>query len=195
MGLVDRAKNIILTPKTEWDVVATEEPNPSNIILGYALPLALIPAAAMVVGMLIFGGGFGLAFGIAMAVVGLIVSILSLLLAAAVVSALAPSFNSEKNFGRALQVVTYSYTPAWVAGILSIFPPLAVIMYLGWIYGIYLMYLGLSPVLKTPEDKRVVYLLVAWAVIIVIYFILMAILGAIVMGIVGFGAAATFGDY
>ena len=27
MNLVDRAKNIIMTPKTEWPVIAAEEPN------------------------------------------------------------------------------------------------------------------------------------------------------------------------
>ncbi len=42
MNLVERAKNIIVTPKTEWEAVAAEEPNIQQILLGYVLPLALI---------------------------------------------------------------------------------------------------------------------------------------------------------
>ncbi len=48
MNLVERAKNIIITPKTEWDVIAKEEPNIQQILFGYVLPLALIPTIAAI---------------------------------------------------------------------------------------------------------------------------------------------------
>jgi hypothetical protein len=37
---------------------------------------------------------------------------------------LAPSFGDEKNSGQALKVAVYAYTPAWVAGVLQVLPPL-----------------------------------------------------------------------
>ena len=49
MNLIDRAKNIIISPKTEWDVVANEEPNIQQIITGYVFPLAIIPAIALLI--------------------------------------------------------------------------------------------------------------------------------------------------
>ena len=55
MNLIDRAKNIITSPKTEWDVVANEEPNIQQIITGYVFPLALLPAIAMVIGWGVIG--------------------------------------------------------------------------------------------------------------------------------------------
>ena len=191
MNLVDRAKNIIMTPKTEWPVIAGETPNISQIITGYVVPLALIPLVASILGGLLFEHFMSTGYLIAMAVVTFIVVILAVFLAAFVIDFLAPNFGSEKNLGRSVQLVAYSYTPAWIAGILNIVPALGIIAALAGIYGIYLMYLGLPAIKKTPTDKVVVYLVVAIIVLLVIYFILAAILTAIVVAIVGVGAVTS----
>ncbi len=154
MGLLDRVKSILLSPKTEWEVIAGEEPNPGQIIVGYVLPLALIPAVATVIGMGIVGMGpfSSITYGIAMGVASFVTSLIAVYLTAFVVDILAPNFGSEKDFGRSLQLVAYSWTPAWVAGILSIIPALAWLGMIAGFYGIYLMYLGLPPIKKTPQD-------------------------------------------
>lgn len=41
---------------------------------------------------------------------------------------------------------------------------------------------------KTPEDKKVVYLLVSYLVIIVVYFVLMAVLTMVILSVFGLGA-------
>jgi hypothetical protein len=188
MSLVNRAKNILITPKTEWDVIAGETPNTQQILFTYLLPLALLPAIAALLGSLIFMQfhfGFALATGIGMALIYFVVLFFSVLLSAFIIDALAPSFNSEKNFGRSLQLMVYSMTPALVLGILNFIPILGWLLYLaGFGYGIYLMYLGLQPVKKTPEDKKVVYLIVSFVVIMILFWILFWILTLIIMGIV-----------
>src|SRR3954471_18089515 len=55
MSLVERAKNIILTPKTEWAVIAGETTPDSQLILGYVLPLAAIAALAAFIGVSLVG--------------------------------------------------------------------------------------------------------------------------------------------
>ncbi len=193
MNLVDRAKNIILTPKTEWPVIAGETPNTQALITGYVIPLALIPAVAQMIGGLLLGSTFGTfvfpaSYYIGIAVVGFVVGVANVFLTAYVIDYLAPNFGSEKDFGRSLQLVVYAYTPAWVAGILQIIPALGILAFIGALYSIYLMYLGLPVLKKTPPDKIVVYLVVSIVVMIVIYFVLSAILTSIVLGIVGVGA-------
>jgi uncharacterized membrane protein len=187
MGLLDRVKSILLSPKTEWEVIAGEQPNTGQIIMGYVLPLALIPAVATIIGMGVVGTGPLTSFtlGIAMGLVTFVTSLVGVYLTALVVDVLAPNFGSEKDFGRSLQLVAYSWTPAWVGGILSIIPPLGTIGVLLGLYGIYLMYLGLPPIKKTPNDKQVVYLIVAFVVLIIIYMILGLFLSMIFMGIFG----------
>ena len=128
MNLIDRAKNIILTPKTEWPVIAGEEPNNGQIIIGYVLPLALIPLLANIIGWGVIGRGvtsFGV--GIASGLVAFGVAIISVYLAAYVIDILAPNFGSQRNLGRAVQLVAYSSTPGWVAGVFHIIP------FIGWL--------------------------------------------------------------
>jgi hypothetical protein len=200
MNLIERAKNIIVTPKTEWDVISKEEPNTQQILFSYVLPLALIPSIAALLGSLIFmqfDFGFALTMGIGMAIVYFIVLFFSILISAFIIDAFASSFGSQKNFGRSLQLVAYSITPAMLLGILNFIPVLGWLLYLaGFGYGIYIMYLGLGPVKLTPEDKKVVYLIVSILVILVLFWILFWILTLIIMGIVtaifGFGVMGNF---
>ena len=187
MNLVERAKNIITTPKTEWAAIAAEEPNIQQIMMSYVLPLALIPTIASIIGWGVLGSGIIKSFtwGIAMGLVQLVSAFITVYVAALIINMLAPNFGSEKNLGKAIQLVAYSYTPAWVGGILNIIP------FLGWLgalfglYGLYLMYLGLPHTMKTPQDKTMVYLVVAIIVLIVIYMIIGAILTAIFLSIFG----------
>lgn len=193
MGLVDRAKNILLKPNEEWQVIAAEEPNPGAIITGYVLPLALIAAIAGAIGSFLLISSVGMA--IATAVFAVISAIISVLVAAAVVNALAPTFNSEQNFGRAVQLVAYSYTAGLVGGILQIIPVAGgILAFLVSLYGIYLMYLGIPVIMKTPEDKRIVYMIIAFVALLVVAMILGAIFAALMisMGLGFAGAAGAF---
>ena len=187
MNLVERAKNILLTPKTEWEAVAAEEPNIQQILLGYVLPLALIPTIATIIGWGVIGmfGFTSFTYGIAMGLVQIINAFLSVLIAGFVIDALAPSFGSQKNMGRAVQLVAYSMTPIWIAGILNILPTIGWLAGLIGLYGLFLMYLGLAPLMKTPEDKKVGYLVVSIIILIVVYFVIAAILTAILMAVFG----------
>ena len=70
MKLIDRIKNMLLNPKTEWEIIESEETDPKTLTLTYLLPLALIPAIASFIGFGLIGqnvmgmhiGSFG--FGI-----------------------------------------------------------------------------------------------------------------------------------
>jgi len=187
MNLVDRAKNMIVSPKTEWDAVANEEPNIQQILVGYVLPLALIPTIAIIIGWGLIGvmGFKSFNYGIAMALVQIINAFISVVVAAFVIDALAPSFGSQKNTGKAVQLVAYSMTPAWIGGILNIIPAIGWLGSLFGLYGLYLLYLGVSPLMKTPEDKRVGYVIVSIIILIVVYFVIAAILTAILLSIFG----------
>jgi hypothetical protein len=195
MNLVDRAKNILLTPKTEWPVIAGESPDLGGIITGYVLPLALIPGIANIIGWGFVGMGFrtSIMFGIAQGVVAFLGAVLTVYVSAFVIDLLAPNFGSEKNLGRAVQLVAYSMTPGWVAGILYVFPALGIIVMIANLYGLYLLYLGLPVQMKTPQDKVVTYLVVAIIVLIVLYMIIGAILAAVILGLFGLSAAGMMG--
>lgn len=192
MNLIDRAKNIIVTPKTEWQTISNEEPNPQAIITTYVLPLAAVAAIAAFVGYAFIGFNAGFGFrikgtnwGLYQGLSVLIGAIVGVLLSSFIIDILAPSFGSEKNMGRSIQLVSYAYTPAWVGGILAIYPPLAIIGSLAGIYGLYLLYLGLPVMKKTPADKHGSYFVVSLLVLIAVFVVVGLIIGRIMMSIFG----------
>jgi hypothetical protein len=189
MNLIDRVKNIIASPNKEWDVIAVEQPDASKIVTGYVLPLTALAAIAAFIGYGLIGFrilGFrvtGMEWGLYYALTAFIAGIASVYLTALVIDMLAPSFNSEKNFNRSLQLVAYSFTPMWIGGLLSIFPPIALI---GSLFGI-------PKLKKTPADKHVGYFVVSLIALIVVYWILVWILHSILLNI--FGLSFGFGGF
>jgi len=194
MNLFDRVKNIIVSPKPEWDAIGNEEPNIQQILLSYVIPLALIPTIAIIIGYGLIGiyGFSSIEYGLALGLVQILNAILSVFIAAFVIDALATSFGSQKNMGRAFQLVAYSMTPVWIGGIFNLVPAIGWLGSLFGLYSLYLLFVGISPQMKTPEDKKVGYLIVSIIVLIIVYFVIAAILSAIILSIFGlsvFGAA------
>jgi hypothetical protein len=191
MNIVERAKKIIISPQTEWNVISNETPNTSAIITGYVLPLAGAAAIAAFIGygLIGFNYGFfrikGIDWGIYQAITVLAGALLSVFVSSFVIDMLAPSFGSEKNMGRSVQLVAYSYTPAWVGGLFAIIPSLAIIGSLAGIYGLYLLYLGMPNLKKTPPDKHVGYFVVSLIVLIVVFVVVGLILSRIMLSVFG----------
>ncbi|MFZ1390821.1 MAG: Yip1 family protein, partial [Dokdonella sp.] len=193
--LIARAKAILLSPRTEWPVIAAEPETVANLYKNYILVLAAIPAiAGFIKGSLIGFSLFGITVRTPMVsgIIGMLVSYALTLgivyLVALIIDALAPSFGGEKNIVQALKTSAYTYTASWVAGIATIIPWIGWLVVLaGAIYGIYLLYVGLPHTMRSPPDKSVGYT----AVVIVIGFVLSIVVGMVVGGITAAGSAAS----
>ena len=191
MNLIDRAKKILLTPKTEWDVVNSETPNTQSILTTYVVPLVAIGAIASFIGWGFIGKSYsygfgsvkvsGVSLGIRYALIALIGGIAGCFLLAFVIDALAPTFKSEKDFGRSFQLAAYSSTAGWVGAVLNILPSLAIIGSLVGLYGLYLLYLGLPKLKKTPQEQSTGYFIASLVAMIVASFVIGLILAAILV--------------
>ena len=125
MDLQTRAKNILLTPNTEWPVIAGEQSSTGSLITGYVMPLAAIGAIAGFIGGSLVGttipfvGTYRapILAGLTTAVFVFVMAIVGCLILAFIIDALAPTFGAQKNSAQALKVAVYSYTPAWIAGV------------------------------------------------------------------------------
>jgi hypothetical protein len=201
MALVDRVKNILITPKTEWDVIAAEATPTASLITGYVLPLAGVAALATFIGYCVVGTSLpfmgtyrmSIPWGIGLAVWHVIGAVIGVFVLGLIIDALAPSFGAQKNNAQALKVAVYSYTPAWVAGVLNILPALAILGILAAFYGIYLLYLGLPRLMKNPEDKSAGYTAVTVIAAIVVGVIISVIGGLIAAPAMVAGSAMTGG--
>lgn len=177
MNLIDRVKNILLTPQKEWHVINSEPGNTASITTTYILPLTLIGVFAAFIGFGFLGVGIGVfkiagvAWGIKMALGYAIRSILGVFIMAFIIDALASNFESEKNFDKSFQVAAYSATAGLVGGIFLIIPALSILVLLASLYGLYLLYLGLPILKKTPADKAVSYFVVVLVVSLIVWVI------------------------
>lgn len=162
--LVGRVQRLLLSPKSEWDVIDGETVEPQSLVTSYVAPLAAIPAVALAIGWLVFGAGpikIGVGTALTMAVTQFVLAIVFVFVFAFVISALAPSFGAEKNFNQALKVSAYSATAGWVAGIFAIIPLLSVLTVVGAVYSLYLLFIGLPKMMKPPADKGTAYTIVS----------------------------------
>lgn len=183
-GFMTRVIQIMTRPKVEWAKVVNETPGTSKL-LTYAVTLLLIPTicnfvAYSFIGVKMMGYTFkSTSTGLQQGLMTMIGGFISVYLTAFVVDMLATSFDSDKNFGRSLQLVVYSMTPYWVAGILFLIPGFQAVVFLFGIYSIVLMYKGMPIVMRTPQHKAAGYLIVCIIVLIVIQVVVALILGLI----------------
>jgi hypothetical protein len=183
-SLVQRALNILKTPKTEWPVIAAEPATVQSLYIPYVLVLAAIGPVATLLG----GGGFGMfrfsgTVVLRMAVQQYCVSLISVAVLALIVNALAPTFGAQKDNTQAFKTVVYAMTASWVAGIGALIGWLAFpIMIAGLVYTIYLLHLGLPHTMKVPQEKATTYTVVIIVVGILVSWILGAIAAAIFIG-------------
>lgn len=198
--LIARVKAILLTPKTEWPVIADEPATTADLYKNYILILAAIPPVFSFVKMSLIGVSmpfmgtmrFGIGMGLTSMVMGYILALVGVFILTLIVDTLAPTFGGQKNQVQALKTVAYAYTASWVAGVAQIVPWLGMlIMLIAGLYGIYLLYLGLPHTMKCPQDKAVGYTVVIIIVAIVLGFVISLVVGSVT----GMGAAMRGGAF
>jgi len=156
VSIVDRARNICLSPTTEWPVIAAEPTTTGTLISGYVVPMAAIGAVAGFLGGSLIGQStfflgtyrVPLFTGLVVALFTFCMAIVAVFLVSLVINALAPSFGGQQDSIQALKVAVYSYTPAWIAGALRIVPLLGIFAIFAALYGLYLLFLGLPRLMK-----------------------------------------------
>jgi hypothetical protein len=186
--LIARVKAILLTPKTEWPVIAGEQTTVADLYKGYILWLAAIPPVfgflkTSLIGVTLpFAGTIriGIGAGLSSLIVSYALALAMFFVVALIIDALAPNFGGTRDRVQALKTITYAYTASCIAGLGAIVPFLAVLIAIaGGIYGIYLLYLGLPHTMKSPPERAGGYTAVIIIVAIVLNLVIWAIVGSV----------------
>src|SRR3546814_19336026 len=107
--LVERVKSILLSPKSEWPVIAAEPATVKGLYTGYFMILAAIPAVfGFIKGSLIGHSLFGVTVttsilsGLVAMVFSYVLSLVMLYVVALIINALAPTFgrSEERRVGK-----------------------------------------------------------------------------------------------
>jgi len=196
--IVARAKAILLSPATEWPVIASEPATVGEIFKDYVVWLAAITAVAGFIGSTIVGysvpflGTYRMGFGagLAGAVTTFVLSLAGVLLLACVTDVLAPRFGGEKSFTQAVKAVAYAYTATWIAGVGLVVPGLRwVIVLAGGAYSIYLFYLGLPYTMKCPPERARRYAVITIVAAVVVRLVLGVVAANLGLGFTPYGSS------
>lgn len=183
MDLQRRITAILTRPRLEWPVIAAERTDVASLYREYIALLAAIPAVSLVLGLMVFGvpllGRWGLAAAAAAGIASYVSALVSSLLAAVVIERLAPKFGSRGDTVQALKLVAYASTPLWIGGIVYLIVVLAPLIVVAGLYAIYLFYVGLPYVMKTPVEQVVPFMVVSALVVIVMNIVLRFAVSAI----------------
>ncbi|HEY6453334.1 MAG TPA: Yip1 family protein [Steroidobacteraceae bacterium] len=190
-------KNILLSPRTEWARIATESSSIGELYVRYAVPLLLAVALLSFVHMSVigtttfFGGTMRLpmTLGLTSALFTVVAGAVGLAIVSLVINMLAPTFGAQREWRQAFKVAVYTMTPSAVASVFSLLPALGTLLGLvAVLYGIYVLYLGLIPVMQTPKERAVGYT----ATIIIVTIVLSILLGVLFATLGGAGRLMGF---
>jgi hypothetical protein len=187
MNIFERVKNILFRPGEEWRVIDKETITVGGLYTGYIIPLALIGPVCGVIGMSVFGMNIPLAGTIRLpflsvlthGILSFVLSLAGVYILALIVDGLAPAFSGKKNMDQALKVTAYSSTAAWVVGVFSLVPGLAILGLFG-LYSFYLLYRGLPVLMQAPQEKGLTYTVVVIICAIVVV-VVMAMISAMLL--------------
>ncbi|MDP3911854.1 MAG: Yip1 family protein [Gemmatimonadales bacterium] len=187
MQLIDRAKSILLQPRSTWREIDAEFTKPGEIWGKYIMPLAAIGPICGTISMLIFGQRIAftsltnpvpVSTAITRGVAAYVLALVSVFIIMQIISLLAPNFGGQKNDVQALKAAAYSSTAAWIGGVFALIPALALVSLLFALYSLYLLYVGLPIVMKVPQDRAMGYTAVVIIVTIVVFLIVGALITA-----------------
>jgi hypothetical protein len=196
-SLFERMKNILFSPRSEWERIATESSSIGELYVRYAFPL-LIGVALLsfvhlsVIGTSTFFGGtirMPMTLALTSALFTVIGGAVGLFVVSLIINMLAPTFGAQRELRQAFKVAVYTTTPSALASVFSLLPGLGTLLGLvAVLYGIYVLYLGLIPVMQTPKERAVGYT----ATIIVVTIVLGILLGVALVTLGGAGRLMGF---
>jgi hypothetical protein len=173
-GIAARAKAILLSPDTEWPIIAAEPATTGGLYTGYIMILAAIgPIANFLHGVLFGYGAFGFSYhpsffgALTSAIVSYALTLGGTFLLAVIVAALAPTFQGQNSQIQALKLVAYSGTAGWLASAFNLIPGLGLLSIVG-LYGVYLFFRGLPVLMQSPPAKSLPYTIVIFISVLII---------------------------
>jgi len=162
--MIRRAWSLLSSPDAAWAAIAAERPAVRRVLLGYAVPMSLLPALAWVAGSLLFphdiGGAAGARTPAEIVVSGAWTftgSLLTVLLLAGSLVLVAPAYGVGRRWGDAIRVAAYGLTPIWVVGLFMVKPMLVILLVAGALHCCFVLPPGVHVLLAVRSDEAAEY--------------------------------------
>lgn len=179
----NRAKNLILNPPVEWVRIDAETTSKNEIVKGYVVPFAILITICSFIGDSFFSlQPYSVSIILTKVIITGILLIGGVYLSALIINELKTSFAIPKNSAATFKLVAYSFTSFYIASCLvGLLPDFGILLILA-IHSVYLFWIGITIVLKVPEESKIGFVVVSILIIIGIFAILSLLVGVIVSG-------------
>ena len=186
--IINRSKNLIISPVSEWEVIKSENQDKSKTVKDFLLPYVIIIGIATLLGSSVFHSrfGFSLSFVITSAIISVLITFAGVYVSALLINEIAQGFGSVKNIHKSFEYVTYSFTAYFIATAASDLidvSPVNILLQLAGLYSFYILWTGAEPMMGTPEDKKAGFVVVSGLLIIGVFAILGILLGLVFSGV------------
>ncbi|OFX24774.1 MAG: hypothetical protein A2033_03855 [Bacteroidetes bacterium GWA2_31_9] len=166
--IINRFRNIIFSPSTEWDIIKSEKHDIQKILTTYLIPIIITIGIADLLGGLIFQSFYSLTFRMLSTIITMIIPFSSILLSSYFISLLSPSFGAKSDLTSSIKLVTYSYSIQLLLSILiNLLPFFSALGILG-LYFIFIIWQGVVPLMEVAEEKKVSFVILSVLIIIII---------------------------
>ncbi len=186
--IFNRSKEIIINPQNEWHKINNENTGIKEVLTGFVIPYLLFILLASVIGSLLFRTiFFNPVYSIVYSIFNLLTYIVVILITPVILQALANNFSAEVDKVKALKLISFSFTPSYIIGIVIGFLPAFSVLGIVGLYGLYIMWVGFDILINVSQDKKVGFYLVTILIIIIEFVIFSLILGTILFTFFGLG--------
>jgi len=158
MWIYDRAREILLYPKTAWEKI--KEENDIRKLIIYPLVLNLIPSLAIYLGYVYIGLQEGTRYyrmlplnAIYSVLVAYCLTLIGIVFLIFLIQVIANYFQSECDLFKSAKLAIFASTAPLLANIFYLIPGIRILNILG-LYGAYLLHLGVPKITRTPADKE-----------------------------------------
>jgi hypothetical protein len=165
-SLLDRVKNLLIRPAAEWQAIRNEPAAYITILVRTVLPLAAIPPLASIAGRILLDRSIpdsalssSTSYVLVTNLVWYGMYVVNIVITGIVIAAVLGAADSRWSGIRGFTIAAYSFTPLSLAGLFAVIPSLGWTLYSAILYGIYLLYLGITLLADVPKTKAALYAL------------------------------------
>ncbi len=188
MSTFVNAIRLLIAPRSTWEKIASTTPSTASVLTQHTIPLAILPAVCWYYGVTTQGWSIAgdvmrltAESALPMCVMFYFAMIGAVLFLAYMVWWMSTTYGERASYAAATGLVSYTATPFFLAGPMGLLPILWLDIMLGVVVAgwcIYLLFLGVSPMMRVPRDRGFLYASAVFGVALVAF---VGLLGVTVM--------------
>ena len=171
------ALKIVFAPVPGWRAAGSEESSFGSVLLLQTIPMAALSAFCWYVGTSQIGWRVGeqtmrltSTSALALCALYFLAMVAGVVFLGAMVRWMSTTYGQESDFSTGFKLISYTATPFFLAGVIGLMPILWLDILVGTLvacYCIYLLYRGVSPMMKVEPERGFLYASAVFAVALV----------------------------